>query len=231
MLSRDFTCFLRIYHAFQGVLRLFRRLSQCWSCPMLISTPHSMLTWHSHITLCSPGITPITPHAHLAHLLHPMLTFTRAPYSLGLPLLRPMISCLWEHHNWELWNEPQLDMSGLTPKIPLQINLQITPRPDSEASHKTYLRCQPRHIMWGLNSKLSIRLFMAPTKIIEFIFHFKFSCWAVLPWGAHSLCAHSTSVPNYDMALAPCIKFSQVFWATIISMPVDFRALTLPLRW
>ena len=146
-----------------------------------------MLTWHTYRTLCSPS--PVH-HIHLAFLY----------YTLWFPAYESTII-----ESFEM--SPNL-LSGLTPEIPLQINLQITPRPDAEASHKTYLRCQPRHIMWGLNSKLSIRLFMALTKIIEFIFHFKFSCWAVLPWGAHSLCAHSTGVPKNNMALAPCIKFS-----------------------
>ena len=151
---------------------------------MLISTPHSMLTWHSHNTLCSPGISPITPHAHLAHLSHPMLTFTHHHihsaflyYALWFPAYESTITETFEM-------SPNL-LSGLTPEIPLQINLQITPRPDSEASHKTYLSCQPRH-MYHVGAQFKTHGTHQNYRIYVPLQVF------LLSSAPHSLCAHST---------------------------------------
>ena len=52
-------------------------------------------------------------------------------------------------------------------------NFHIISRPDPEAGHKRDLRCQLRHIKWGLISKLSMNLFSwHPPKSWRSFFHF-----------------------------------------------------------
>ena len=59
-------------------------------------------------------------------------------------------------------------------------NFHIISRPDPEAGHKRDLRCQLRHIKWGLISKLSSRPFLShhPEPLRGF-FHFVSPCRAV----------------------------------------------------
>ena len=69
------------------------------------------------------------------------------------------------------------------------INFHIISRPDPEAGHKIYLRCQLRHIKWGLILMLLFRPFLAhhPESLrIFFSFHVSLRCGALSDFSMHS---------------------------------------------
>ena len=75
----------------------------------------------------------------------------------------------WEQAHWELWNEPPLDMSQLTPEIPFMASLWIRSGCDMK-------EVSPEVFQVGAHFKALIKaILVAPSRILEIFFSFHVS--------------------------------------------------------